>query len=338
MRTTYSVIALGLLSAQLFALPAHAQGTKTFTDMQPGDFGYEAVADLVAKGVFSGYPDGTFRPQQRVTRSEALKIITAALMTPEEESAKVRSDFSDVANDSWFLPYLSWSVEKSVIDPASKTPSFHPSNSVLRVEFLKMLFKAYNVNINAFGEVTLPLSSDVTDAKQWYYPYMRYAVSSAVSVAPVTGLLTPSRELTRVDSAVLLYRFFEYRDGNKNQALLDQTRAEIVTTLDALEKNDLKRAEYASVRALLTARGAHESKPDEAATKVAVKTAEAIRALVRAYKAGIENKIDDVIKLSQDAWFIADQARKISPSASTIAAQIQEYAKTFADSARKQKK
>ena len=35
--------------------------------------------------------------------------------------------------------------------------------------------------------------------------------------------------------------------------------------------------------------------------------------------------------------FIAEQAKRISPSASTIAAQIQNYAKAFAESARKQK-
>ena len=338
MQNTSSVLVACLISFQLAAPIAVAQEAKRFTDLQAGDFGFAEVSGLVQKGIFSGYPDGSFRPQQKVTRSEALKIITASLMSPDESSEKMRSDFSDVRDDAWFLPYLSWAVKKSVVDPPTKTPAFKPSNSVLRVEFLKMLFRSNNVNINAFGEVTLPLSSDVTDAKQWYYPYIRYALSSGVSVAPPTGLLTPNRELTRVDAAVLLYRFFLYRDGGKTQALLDQTRIEIETTLDALEKNDLKRAEYASVRALLAARGAHESKPDDTATKVAVKTSEAIRALVRAYSAGIENKIDDVIKLSQDAWFIADQARKISPSASTVAAQIQSYSKAFADSARKQKK
>lgn len=335
MQKASSLFVAGVISLQALVPLASAQDVKSFKDIQPGDFGYEAIVSLVDKGIFAGYPDGTFRPQQKVSRSEALKIITAGLMTAEERAAKPRSDFNDVQNDAWFLPYLAWASAKGIVDPPSKTPSFKPSNSVLRLEFLKMLFKAYNVNTNAFGEVTLPLSSDVTDAKQWYYPYMRYALSSGVSVAPQTGLLTPNRELTRTDAAVLLYRFFQYRDGNGTQTLLDQTQVEIATTLDALEKNDLKRAEYASVRALLTARGAHESKPDQSATKVAVKTAEAIRALVRAYRAGIENKIDDVIKLSQDAWFIADQARKISPSASTIAAQIQEYAKTFAASARK---
>ncbi len=335
MRTVSSSIVIAALLLQ--TTPVFAQ-SKTFTDIQPADFGYDAVSALVQKGIFSGYPDGSFRPQQKVTRSEALKIITAGLMTDAERNAKPPSDYGDVANDAWFLPYLSWASKNNVIDPASKTPSFHPSNSILRVEFLKILFRSYEIDTNAFGEITLPLSSDVTDSKQWYYPFMRYALSSGVSIAPVTGLLTPNRELTRVDSAVLLHRFFQYRDGLKTQALLDQTLSEITTTLDALEKNDLKRAEYASARALLAARGAHAKKPDEPAAKVAVKISEAIRALVRAYKAGIDNKIDDVIKLSQDAWYIADQARKISPAATTIAVQIQEYSKTFADSARKQKK
>lgn len=320
----------------VFTPVVYAQTSAEFSDLKPTDFGYESIIRLRDKGILKGYDDGTFRPDQKVSRAEALKIIGSPLMTEAEIASKPTTDYQDVANDAWFLPFSSWASKKGVIDPASKKPNLQPGKSITRIEFLKMLFVANKVDTNAYGEVTIPLSVDVTNSKEWYYPHMRYAVSAGVSVAPKSGQLSPTRELTRTDVAVLMDRFIQFQEGKRSQFLLDQTRTEIETTLDALEKNDLKRAEYASIRSLLTSRGAHSKAPEETATKVAVKTSESIRALVRAYKAGVDNKMDDVVKLSQDAWYIADQARKISPAATTIAVQIQEYAKTFAQSARKQ--
>jgi hypothetical protein len=80
------------------------------------------------------------------------------------------------------------------------------------------------------------------------------------------------------------------------------------------KKQDLKNAQYASARALLLARGAHARMPDEKATKIEVKLSEAMRALVRAYEAGVKDDLDNVVKHSNDAWYLADQAAKIAGS------------------------
>ena len=50
----------------------------SFSDVPSSAWYYSYVSDLAAKGVVSGYPDGTFRPQKSVTVGEALKLILLA--------------------------------------------------------------------------------------------------------------------------------------------------------------------------------------------------------------------------------------------------------------------
>lgn len=338
-RVCASAVLLVTVSSPTLGFAQSSSGIPTsFKDLTSKDFGYDSVMALVAKGTFKGFSDGTFRPNQPVNRAEAIKILSSEFVKADDLSKTDRSDYTDIKNDAWYLPYVLWAAKTGLIDPATKNSKFRPDAGITRAEFLKMMFKVYKADTNAFGEILLPLSTDVMSSKDWYYPVMRFGLSSSVVLAPKSGLLTPAKALTRVEVAVLLQRYQLYRTGARTQVLLDQARIEIENTLDALEKNDLKRADMTSARALLAARGAGLSMPDEKPVKVAIKTAEAIRALVRAYRAAVDRKFADVIKISQDAYFIAEQARQISPDASTIAAQIEKYAKNFADTARKAQK
>ena len=53
----------------------------TFTDAASiSPWAKDAVSQLQCAGALGGYPDGSFRPQNRVTREEACKILCEALL------------------------------------------------------------------------------------------------------------------------------------------------------------------------------------------------------------------------------------------------------------------
>jgi len=60
----------------LVVMPASAA---TFTDVTEGTSVYKAVDVLNKLGVINGYDDGTFKPDNNVTRDEAAKILVCAL-------------------------------------------------------------------------------------------------------------------------------------------------------------------------------------------------------------------------------------------------------------------
>lgn len=336
-RTTTRVILSCAILVGILAPSAHAAPPKNepFFDVPAEHYAYDAVEYLRNTGILGGYSDGTFRPDKNVNRAEALKIVATQLLSDDEAKKYVTSPFIDVPDDAWFLPYVEWGRGRGVIQGPPAAARFDGSRPVTKAELLKMFLTSRRVDPNAFGDIALPLSRDATDTQAWYYSSLRYAVASTMTVATSQHLYSPAKQLTRGEVALLLHRYFQYRDGQRAADALVEARKEVENEINFLSAGNFADAQYASARGLLVARGANEIRPNDTVVKVAVKVAEGARALVRAYDAAQKQQWDTVIKLSQDAWFLGDQAKKISSSATTVANQLQTYAKSFADQARK---
>jgi hypothetical protein len=85
-RTARCTGAIALIAMAIVALPIRAQTTE-FKDVPPDHWAAEAVKEVVAKGIMKGFPDGTFRGDQPVTRYE-LAVTLARFMQRVEESLK----------------------------------------------------------------------------------------------------------------------------------------------------------------------------------------------------------------------------------------------------------
>lgn len=303
-----------LFLCTLFVFPsiAHAQES-TFSDLPKDHFAYEAVMFLKSEGIISGYDDGTFKPEKSVNRAEALKLIVAPLITEDQlnEAKKANTVYNDINNDDWYKPYVELARIAGIIDGPPEKEAFNGGNTVIRVEFMKMVEEAFGAEpTKSFSEILLPLSGDVSNTSEWYYPYLRYGITSSMVMISNEGTLTPGKQLTRAETAVLLYRYIMYKQGRRTQALLSEAENEILITLSFLEQNNIAEAEYASARALLAARGAHAAKPDESIVQGAVKITEAFRAVVRAYRAGVDENFEETVRLAGEAWNLADRARE----------------------------
>jgi hypothetical protein len=201
-----------------------------------------------------------------------------------------------------------------------------------------MLIVASGIDSKSYDDVKLPLSSDVKDPTAWDYPYLRLALATSMTSIGKDGLLHPERELTRADVALLMYRLQMYQQHKRTQDLLSTAENEIVTTMNDLDKEDLTHAEYASVRALLAARGAQTSSPTAGIVIAALKMTEAFRSLVRSYRALISNNAGNAITISKEAWTKAEEAKKLSPDLKALSTQVELSATSIAARARKLQK
>jgi len=323
-----------LLSLLLLLTPTLVSAQQSFSDLPEDHYAFSAVEFLKENGIISGYSDGTFKPEKKVNRAEALKILLGSLVTQEQLSLATGTDFTDVPAGSWFLPYVEIAKVNGIVDGPPKKTAFQGEKPVIKVEFIKMLLLANKIDPNSYSEIRLPLSSDVNNVEEWYYPYLRYAFTSSMIMIGQDGLLKPGEELTRGQTAVLLHRFLMYKGNRRTQALLSETENEILVILAMLEANNVEQAEFASARALLAARGAHTSKPNEPIVIGALKTAEAFRALVRGYRSGLNKDYTQVEKLAKDAWHLGEQAKDASTDLGTLADQVQKISQNMAESAR----
>lgn len=91
--------AMWATTAAVIALAPATTEAATFTDLTHNTHA-EAIQQLVQQGIISGYVDGTFRPEQTLTRSDAVKMIGKWLVAigydlPQDANTKAR--FTDVA-------------------------------------------------------------------------------------------------------------------------------------------------------------------------------------------------------------------------------------------------
>lgn len=326
-----------LLFPLFFAITpdARAESTVSFSDVPPSHPAFAAVEELKERGILQGYEDGTFRPGTTVNRAEAVKIVVAPLVSEDDLAQYTSSQFTDIPAGTWYLPFVEAArVQLSVIDGPPTMTSFHSTRPVSLAEFLKILELSQNVDpVGTLSEVTFPLASDVTDARDWSYPYLRFALLSSLLFPAPDGTLQPSKELTRGEVAVLLHRLLLYKEGRRTQALLSETESELNSTRALLNAN-LAEAYFASARALLAARGALLSNPDDPVAKSAVKTAEGFRAIVDAYDIDAGRDPRQIIELASSAWHLAEKARSFSDSFDALALEVQTLAKNMADEAR----
>ncbi len=329
-------LSLVFLSAVL-PMAAFAQTTSSFSDVKTTDPLSSAIEYLKSQGIIQGYADGTFKPNQTVTRAEAVKIIVAPIVTPEVLATYTSSTFNDIPAGTWYLPYTEAALKKlGAIDGPPSKPAFKGANGVTLAEFLKIMEKANGIDpATSYSDITYPIATDVVNASDWYYGPVRYALTASMIIVKEDGTISPAATLTRADVANLIYRYLMYKQGRRTQALLSEAEGEIVNVLQLLDSKEIMQADLASTRALLAARGALASRPDEPIVKGAVKTAEGFRSLVSAFIAGSTGQYQEAVTLAGNAWNLAQKAREFSPSLDSLATQMQAVAKTMADEARK---
>ena len=115
-----------------FAAPKDVEGTD-----------YEnAVARLEALEILSGFPDGTFRPDETVTRAQFAKIMAHALGVGEAaQYANGETKFADVPADHWASGYINVAADTKVINGYGDG-NFGPEDQVTYAQAVTMIVRA----------------------------------------------------------------------------------------------------------------------------------------------------------------------------------------------------
>ena len=134
-----AVLSLTLAISSFVALSATGSAA-TFTDVADTASYSEAVEALAALGAISGYEDGTFLPNNNITRAEVTTMVVAALnMTEDAKNSGSTTKFADVnANAAWAAGYVNIGVAQGFISGMSDT-EFAPSENVTYAQVLSML-------------------------------------------------------------------------------------------------------------------------------------------------------------------------------------------------------
>lgn len=138
MRTLKKVLALTVVLATLLSISAFA----AFSDEESIDESFvDAVNLLGALNVMTGDTEGTFRPNDTISRAEAAKMIYVIRNGGVDDQAAGwtgMSTFSDVTPGVWFEGYVNYCASLGIIAGVGGG-KFNPSGAVTGVELAKML-------------------------------------------------------------------------------------------------------------------------------------------------------------------------------------------------------
>ena len=171
-----------------------------FSDLSETHPYYKAVSYLYNNGTVAGYPDGSFKPDQTVSRVEALKFIFKG-MDQDFGSNGEDLPFQDVSLNRWYSPYLIAAFSRQIVQ-GYPDGNFRPEQGVNRVEFLKILTSTLEIDLDQ--NVGQNPYSDV-NRSDWFAPYVEFAKEN--DLFPITGKnFEPAKPMSRVEVAEVIYR------------------------------------------------------------------------------------------------------------------------------------
>lgn len=128
--TRAEFLKISLLNLSYTVYPVQSAG---FSDVSADDWYFSYITFARSKGFVNGYGDGSFHPNDNVTRAEAVTMIMQMAGIIEYDVFGFEGRFSDVSADDWFGPAVAAAVDQGIVEGYGNG-TFRPNNDLTRAE------------------------------------------------------------------------------------------------------------------------------------------------------------------------------------------------------------
>ncbi len=180
----------------------------SFSDIA-GHWGEASILEAARRGLFNGYPDGRFGPNDNVTRAQFVTVLYRMSGSPETAAATPFEDIGTLSAE--FRSAIAWAYEKGYVNGKADTV-FDPSGQITRQEALKILF--YYAGGQSGMELMLTSTydnafSDSDSIAAWAKPAMYWGVYKGIISGTSEDTLSPQGTATRAQLARILVNYLE---------------------------------------------------------------------------------------------------------------------------------
>jgi len=187
----------------IFTLVPFAQAA-SFKDVSTGYTFYDEIHYLVDKEIIQGYSDGTFRPNEGVTRAQAATMIGRALGL---DGTKKTTQFKDVPAGMSASGYIQLAANKEIIQ-GYPDGTFRPNEIVTRGQLAIFLGRAFEL------KKTVKVTFTDVATNSTAYPYIGYLVAANITNGFNDGTFRPNATVTRGEFSALMTRTLIYVNGS----------------------------------------------------------------------------------------------------------------------------
>ena len=168
-----------------------------FSDVNTGDWFYQNVMDAVAAGIVSGRGDGTFGPNDRITRRDFAIMVSKLLLDGEDAPEATTTPFSDVSADDYALNAIAYCAENGII--SGFDGEFRPSDNITRQEAASVMKNALELT-----GTTSELFADDAAIATWAKANVYACKAAGVFNGDDHNNFNPTSTLTRAEAASIM--------------------------------------------------------------------------------------------------------------------------------------
>jgi parallel beta-helix repeat protein len=159
------------------------------------------IQGMVSKGYISGFPDGSFKPEDPLTRAQYAAIIAKAFDLPLKQPAV---QFGDVPAGFWALPFIQKANQMGFIS-GFPDGSFRPNQNLTRVQAIVSLIGGMSLTGGSLDVLTYYL--DRAQIPSYATEKVATATQRRIVVnQPNVRQLQPMKDITRAELAALVYQ------------------------------------------------------------------------------------------------------------------------------------
>lgn len=202
---------------------------QAFPDVSDSHWAAPQIKILSEQGVIVGYPDGTFKPDDNVTRAEFASMAIKAL---GQEHTKVVQpvNFSDIEPGYWAYDAIQKALYFDLVSAPKGAELFRPDDSVSRAESLSVAVNALTteqISVQKAREVLAKAYVDSHTIPEWFViPAGKAEILGMMVIMPSAekAKIEAERPATRAEVAAILFNMMEQAKLNPNAKLAEAMR------------------------------------------------------------------------------------------------------------------
>ncbi|WP_044500225.1 S-layer homology domain-containing protein [Nostoc sp. PCC 7107] len=194
-------ITVGAVTPFMAATPSFAQ--TTFTDVSSNYWAAQFIQELSQRGVIAGFPDGSFRPEEAVTRAQFAAMVNKAFQKAQQRQA---INFVDVPSNYWASSAIQQAYTIGFLSgyPGNR---FEPNQAIPRQQVLVSLSNGLEYSANSNVESTLQYFNDASGIASYARSPIAAATEKQIVVNyPNVKFLNPTATATRAQVAAFIYQ------------------------------------------------------------------------------------------------------------------------------------
>ena len=156
------------------------------------------------KAYIFGYNDGTFRPDNNMSRAEAAAIFARLISEQKGEKISGKSNFNDVSKSEWYSDYIGYLSKYGIIKGYADN-TFRPNDNVSRAEFVAMTVR-FNSLFNDVKKGSYTVKYTDVATNYWAYSDVAYAKHAGWLNGYADGTFKGDNAITRAEVVTVVNR------------------------------------------------------------------------------------------------------------------------------------